>query len=46
MGAVFRTTGGGRRLGEKIGRSRVAGNDASDIDHSGLPGFAFVGGTG
>lgn len=37
MGSDFTTTGVGRRVGEKIGRSRVAVNEVRGIAHNGLP---------
>src|ERR1700761_1232818 len=41
--AVSATTGGGRRDGEKIGRSRVPDNCVSGIAHSGLALIVFAG---
>jgi hypothetical protein len=37
VGADLATTGGGRRVGAKIGRSLVAVNEAREIAHKGLP---------
>ena len=37
MGASLTATGGRRRVGEKIGRSSEAVNDAKEIAHKGFP---------